>query len=70
MRYRASAKKAQICQRKVSYLGYLLKGSQRWLSNILSKSDHPRTSLSAEPQTGMGIPGHSQVLPAMASRVC
>ncbi|XP_066871792.1 uncharacterized protein [Kogia breviceps] len=30
--YRASAKKAQICQRQVSYLGYLLKGGQRWLS--------------------------------------
>ena len=29
--YRASAKKAQICQRQVSYLGYLLKGGQRWL---------------------------------------
>lgn len=33
MRYRASAKKAQICQSEVSYLGYLLKDSQRWLSN-------------------------------------
>lgn len=30
--YRASAKKAQICQREVTYLGYILKGGQRWLS--------------------------------------
>ncbi|XP_059992703.1 uncharacterized protein LOC132512802 [Lagenorhynchus albirostris] len=30
--YRASAKKAQICQQQVSYLGYLLKGGQRWLT--------------------------------------
>ena len=29
----ASAKKAQIFQRKVNYLGYLLKGGQYWLSN-------------------------------------
>ncbi|KAK1338204.1 LOW QUALITY PROTEIN: hypothetical protein QTO34_001318 [Cnephaeus nilssonii] len=30
--YRASAKKAQICQREVTYLGYTLKGGQRWLT--------------------------------------
>ncbi|KAK1334887.1 hypothetical protein QTO34_004458 [Cnephaeus nilssonii] len=30
--YRASAKKAQICQRKVTYLGYVLEGGQRWLT--------------------------------------
>ncbi|KAK1328778.1 hypothetical protein QTO34_010933 [Cnephaeus nilssonii] len=30
--YRASAKKAQICQREVTYLGYALKGGQRWLT--------------------------------------
>lgn len=29
--YRASAKKAQICQSKVTYLGYELQGGQRWL---------------------------------------
>ena len=31
--YKASAKRAQICQRKVSYLGYLLKDGHHWLSN-------------------------------------
>ncbi|KAK1327392.1 LOW QUALITY PROTEIN: hypothetical protein QTO34_014196 [Cnephaeus nilssonii] len=30
--YRASAKKAQICQREVTYLGYTLKEGQRWLT--------------------------------------
>uniref|UniRef100_A0A8I5N7B4 Uncharacterized protein n=1 Tax=Papio anubis TaxID=9555 RepID=A0A8I5N7B4_PAPAN len=31
--YRASAKKAQICKSEVTYLGYLLKGGQRWLTD-------------------------------------
>uniref|UniRef100_A0A8C9DWT4 Uncharacterized protein n=2 Tax=Phocoena sinus TaxID=42100 RepID=A0A8C9DWT4_PHOSS len=31
--YRASAKKAQICRPEVTYLGYLLKGGQRWLTD-------------------------------------
>ncbi|XP_063110584.1 LOW QUALITY PROTEIN: uncharacterized protein LOC106026990 [Cavia porcellus] len=30
--YRASAKKAQICKREVIFLGYSLKGGQRWLT--------------------------------------
>ena len=30
--YRASAKKAQLCQKQVKYLGYLLKEGQRWLT--------------------------------------
>ncbi|XP_029394094.1 uncharacterized protein LOC115064014 [Mus pahari] len=30
--YRASAKKAQICQQEVTYLGNVLKGGQQWLS--------------------------------------
>lgn len=30
--YRASAKKAQICQQQVTYLGYLIKEGQRWLT--------------------------------------
>ncbi|XP_075815228.1 uncharacterized protein LOC142842292 [Microtus pennsylvanicus] len=30
--YRASAKKAQICQRQVTYLGYSIKEGQRWLT--------------------------------------
>ncbi|XP_053744691.1 uncharacterized protein LOC128772807 [Panthera pardus] len=31
--YRASAKKAQICKSEVTYLGYLLRGGQRWLTD-------------------------------------
>ena len=30
--YQASAKKAQLCQPEVTYLGYVLKEGQRWLS--------------------------------------
>ncbi|KAM4878018.1 uncharacterized protein RHO17_007356 [Thomomys bottae] len=30
--YRASAKKAQLCSRQVTYLGYLVKDGQRWLT--------------------------------------
>lgn len=30
--YQTSAKKAQVCSLQVSYLGYLLKGGKRWLS--------------------------------------
>ena len=32
--YRVPAKKAQLCQTKVTYLGYILKGGKRWLSNV------------------------------------
>ncbi|XP_048193187.1 uncharacterized protein LOC125344948 [Perognathus longimembris pacificus] len=31
--YRASAKKAQICQQQVTYLGYLIKKGERWLTD-------------------------------------
>ena len=31
--YWASTKKAQICRERVSYLGYILEGGQRWLSD-------------------------------------
>ena len=30
--YRASAKKAQICQRQVTYLDYQIRDGQRWLT--------------------------------------
>lgn len=33
LRYRASAKKAQICRERVSYLGYILEGGQWRLSD-------------------------------------
>lgn len=33
LEYRASANKAQICQRKVSYLGYFAQNGWNWLSN-------------------------------------
>ncbi|CAD7676918.1 unnamed protein product [Nyctereutes procyonoides] len=36
--YRASAKKAQIGQRQVTYLGYLLEGGQRWQTESRKKA--------------------------------
>ncbi|CAD7680110.1 unnamed protein product [Nyctereutes procyonoides] len=36
--YRASTKKAQIGQRQVTYLGYLLEGGQRWLTESRKKA--------------------------------
>lgn len=46
--YRASAKKAQICQREVTYLGYTLKGGKRWLTEArkqtVTQIPVPRTS--------------------------
>nr|AEF12610.1 pol protein [Porcine endogenous retrovirus B] len=36
--YRASAKKAQICRREVTYLGYSLRGGQRWLTEARKKT--------------------------------
>ncbi|XP_029423566.1 uncharacterized protein LOC103741107 [Nannospalax galili] len=51
MGYRASAKKAQLCQKEVTYLGYRLSGGQRWLT-------------SARQETILGIPAprdHRQV---------
>lgn len=32
LEFQVSVKKAQICQKEVTYLGYILKGRQRWLS--------------------------------------
>nr|UUG66872.1 MAG: pol protein [Gammaretrovirus sp.] len=36
--YRASKKKAQLCQEKVVYLGYTLKDGQRWLTDARKKT--------------------------------
>ncbi|XP_049626739.1 uncharacterized protein LOC126004334, partial [Suncus etruscus] len=35
--YRASAKKAQLCQREVTFLGYMLRGGKRWLTEARKK---------------------------------
>lgn len=67
--YKASAKKAQICQ-KISKLLGLLAERQKALALQHSERDHPAHPSSAEPQTGTGIPGHSRVLPSMDPRVC
>lgn len=36
--YRASAKKAQLCWKEVTYLGYLLKEGQQWLMEARKKT--------------------------------
>ena len=36
--YRASAKKAQICQTEVTYLGYTLKEGKRWLTEARKRT--------------------------------
>lgn len=36
--YRASAKKAQICQNRVIFLGYSLEGGKRWLTDARKKT--------------------------------
>ena len=36
--YRASAKKAQICQKEVVFLGYTLKNGKRWLTEARKKT--------------------------------
>ena len=36
--YRASAKKAQLCRKQVIYLGYQIKGGQRWLTEARKKT--------------------------------
>jgi hypothetical protein len=36
--YKASAKKAQICQTEVTYLGYTLRGGKRWLTEARKKT--------------------------------
>lgn len=36
--YRASAKKAQICREEVTYLGYKIRGGQRWLTEAMKQT--------------------------------
>ncbi|XP_029410360.1 uncharacterized protein LOC115067138, partial [Nannospalax galili] len=50
MGYRASAKKAQLCQQEVTYLGYRLNGGQRWLTQ-------------ARQETILGIPTPQEAYP-------
>jgi hypothetical protein len=58
--YKESAKKAQICQTEVIYLGYTLRGGKRWLTEARKKTDSNPHSNNLE--AGEGISGHSWVL--------
>jgi hypothetical protein len=58
--YKASAKKAHICQTEVTYLSYTLKGGKWWLTEAWKKTDsnpHPNNLEASE-----GISGHGWVL--------
>jgi hypothetical protein len=58
--YKASAKKAQICQTEVTYLGYTLRGRKWWLPEAEKDCDsnpHPNNV-----EAGEGISGHGWVL--------
>ena len=66
--YRASAKKAQICQPEVTYLGYVLKEGQRWLSQARKESTQntdPRLTSKSE-----RISGVCWLLPSLDSKLC
>ena len=58
--YKASAKKTQICQTEVTYLGYTLRGGKQWLTEARKKTDSNPHSNNLE--AGEGISGHSWVL--------
>ena len=58
--YKASAKKAQLCQTEVTYLGYTLRGRKWWLPEAEKDCDsnpHPNNL-----EAGEGISGHGWVL--------
>ncbi|XP_058547615.1 uncharacterized protein LOC131489644, partial [Neofelis nebulosa] len=69
--YRASAKKAQICKSEVTYLGYLLKGGQRWLTDARKETvlriPRPQTPqqvrefLGSAGFCGLWIPGFAEL---------
>ena len=58
--YKASAKKAQLCQAEVTYLGYTLRGRKWWLSE--AEKDCDSNPHSNNLKAGEGISGHGWVL--------
>ena len=60
--YRGSAKKAQICQTKVTYLGYQLENGQRWLTEFCLKKSGVANTSPEKPPPNESIPRDCGVL--------
>ncbi|XP_055249693.1 uncharacterized protein LOC129535107 isoform X3 [Moschus berezovskii] len=67
--YRASAKKAQICKPEVTYLGYVLRDGQRWLSEA-RKETVLKIPPPDDPPKGQRISRLGRILPSIDSRLC
>ena len=67
--YRASAKKAQLCQMAVVYLGYTLWDGKQWLTEARKKDCDSNTNTSYS-KTGERILGHRWVLKTLDTWVC
>ncbi|KAK1346730.1 hypothetical protein QTO34_000590 [Cnephaeus nilssonii] len=61
--YRASAKKAQICKERVSYLGYILEGGQRRLSDARKETvlKIPTPTSRREVREFLGLAGYCRL---------
>lgn len=59
--YRASAKKAQLHQTEVTYLGYSLREGKRWLTEARKKSV-TQIAVPTTPSTSKGVLGYSWIL--------
>jgi hypothetical protein len=67
--YRASAKKAQLCQTEVVYLGYTLRDGKRWLTEARKKDCDSDTSAGYS-EAGERILGNCWVLQTLDTWVC
>ncbi|KAK1329798.1 LOW QUALITY PROTEIN: hypothetical protein QTO34_009981 [Cnephaeus nilssonii] len=59
--YRASAKKAQICRERVSYLGYILEGGQRRLSDARKETVLKTPTPASEGKEFLGSAGYCRL---------
>nr|XP_020143214.1 uncharacterized protein LOC105865222 isoform X2 [Microcebus murinus] len=69
--YRASAKKAQICKDEVTYLGYKIKGGQRWLTEAMKQTvlRIPTPTSSRELREFLGSVGYCRLwIPGFAEK--
>lgn len=66
--YRVSAKKAQMCRTEVTFLRYILRDGQRWLTDARKQTVY--RSRPHHPLPGKRISGDSWVLQTVDTRVC
>jgi hypothetical protein len=64
------AKKAQFCKTEVTYLGYVLKEGQRWLSTARKETVLSIFTHTPEPKTGKRVLGVHRLLQTMDFRFC